>query len=57
MSLRTHRWDHIKGHGQTDENGSKYVSLRLEMESYPIIIGVCAQNKDDNKKKVKTTDG
>ena len=27
--------------------------LRQEMESCPIIIGACAQNKDD-KKKVKT---
>ena len=27
----------------------KYMMLRQEMESYTIIIGACAHNKDDNK--------
>ena len=31
------------------KNKSKYMMLRKEMDSYPIIIGACAHNKDDNK--------
>ena len=37
------------------KTGGRHVMLRQEMESYSIIIGACAQNKDD-KNKVKTPD-
>ena len=45
--------DHVKPGpgqpGQSNKNWSKYVMLRQEMESYPIMIGASAHNKDDNK--------
>ena len=47
--------DHLKRHGQTDKNQSRHVMLRQEIESYPVIIGACAHNKDNNK-KLQTTD-
>ena len=42
--------NHFKRHGQTDKKNKMYkVMLRHEMESYSIIIGAWAHNKDDNK--------
>ena len=42
--------DYFKRNGQTDEKSRRrYVMLRQEMESYPIIFETFVHKKDDNK--------
>jgi 6,7-dimethyl-8-ribityllumazine synthase len=49
---------HFKKHGQIDKNACKYIMLRQEMESYPIIIGACnAHTTKTTANKMKTHDG
>jgi hypothetical protein len=46
--------DNFKSHRQTDKNVSRHVTLRQDIESYPIIIAACVHIKDDNKQSEDT---
>ena len=46
--------DRFKRHGETDKNVSRHMTLTQEMESYPIMIEACANNKDDHKESEDT---